>query len=317
MDGKVEAICTGARRGIPKTPVDHARLLEGHGLAGDAHAGSGHRQVSILARADVQTVADRRGSLPSPGAFGENLILSGLDLGTLGLGSRLSVGPEAVLRISQIGKCCHEPCCVRRQDEDCIMPQSGLFASVEDGGPVAAGDPVRVLSTVEPSTFQAVVLTVSDRCSAGLAQDTAGPAVAKLVREALPAHIYAAEVIPDGRAGVAERLRAYADGRGIDLIVAVGGTGLGPRDETPEAVRDVVQRLTPGFDEAMRGASAASTPFAMLSRACSGIRGSTLIVSLPGSERAALENLHAILPALPHGLAKLRGDPADCGRRAP
>jgi molybdopterin biosynthesis enzyme MoaB len=97
----------------------------------------------------------------------------------------------------------------------------------------------------------------------------------------------------------------------------VGGTGLSPRDITPEAVRDVIERPTPGFDEAMRAASLAHTKLAMLSRACSGVRGQTLILSVPGSERAAVENLRAILPALPHGLRKLRGDPEDCGRISP
>jgi molybdenum cofactor synthesis domain-containing protein len=192
-----------------------------------------------------------------------------------------------------------------------------LFARVLADGAVAAGDTATIEHVVERSVFQAVVLTLSDRCAAGTAQDTAGPAVAALLRESLPAHIYAAEILPDGRANLAERLRHYADGHGIDLVVAVGGTGPAPRDETPEAIRDVVERLTPGFDEAMRQASLAVTPLAMLSRACSGIRGSTLILSLPGSERAAVENLRAILPALPHGLAKLRGDPADCGRPTP
>lgn len=171
----------------------------------------------------------------------------------------------------------------------------------------------------EDALYRAVVLTVSDRCSAGLARDSAGPAVAEALREAIPAglQICATEIIPDGRPGVAERLRFFADGRGIDLIVAVGGTGFSPRDQTPEAVRDVVDRLTPGLDEAMRRESSSRTPFAMLSRACSGIRGTTLILALPGSERAAVENLRAILPALPHGLAKLRGDPTDCGRPPP
>jgi molybdenum cofactor synthesis domain-containing protein len=174
----------------------------------------------------------------------------------------------------------------------------------------------KIEQVVARARFQAVVLTISDRCAAGTAQDTSGPAVAALLRESLPAHIYTAEILPDGRAGLAERLRHYADGHGIDLVVAVGGTGPAPRDETPEAVRDVVERLTPGFDEVMRHASLAATPLAMLSRACSGIRGSTLILSLPGSERASVENLRAILPALPHALAKLRGDPSDCGRPA-
>lgn len=191
----------------------------------------------------------------------------------------------------------------------------GRIARVWAGGALAVGDAVAIEQVVERSRFQAVVLTLSDRCAAGTAQDTAGPAVADLLRDSLPAHIYTTEILPDGRTGLAERLRHYADGHGIDLVVAVGGTGTAPRDETPEAIRDVVERLTPGFDEAMRQASLAVTPLAMLSRACSGIRGATLILSLPGSERAAVDNLRAVLPALSHGLAKLRGDPADCGRR--
>jgi len=166
------------------------------------------------------------------------------------------------------------------------------------------------------AAIRAVVLTISDRGAAGTAQDTTGPAVAKLLRESLGAEIHATEILPDGRDGVAESLRFWADSRVVDLVIAAGGTGPAPRDQTPEAVRDVVERLTPGFDEVMRHASLASTPLAMLSRACSGIRGSTLILSLPGSERGATENLHAILPALPHCLAKLRGDPEDCGRPA-
>jgi molybdenum cofactor synthesis domain-containing protein len=141
--------------------------------------------------------------------------------------------------------------------------------------------------------------------------------VAALLREFLPAHIYRTEILPDERGPLADRLRHYADGHGIDLVVAVGGTGLSPRDITPEAVRDVIERPTPGFDEAMRAASLAHTKLAMLSRACSGVRGQTLILSLPGSERAAVENLRAILPALPHGLRKLRGDSEDCGRISP
>jgi molybdopterin adenylyltransferase len=164
--------------------------------------------------------------------------------------------------------------------------------------------------------IRAVVLTISDRCAAGTAKDTTGPAVAALLRESLHAQVHV-EVLPDGKHGVAERLRAHADGHAVDLVIAAGGTGPSPRDETPEAVREVVDRLTPGFDEVMRRSSMAQTPLAMLSRACSGIRGSTLILSLPGSERGATENLRAILVALPHCLAKLRGDPEDCGRPGP
>jgi len=126
--------------------------------------------------------------------------------------------------------------------------------------------------------------------------------------------VYATAIIPDDVAEVADRLKHYADGHSIDLVVTVGGTGFAPRDVTPEATRQVVERPAPGLDEAMRAASLAKTPHAALSRGNSGIRGATLILNLPGSERAAVENLDAVLKALPHGLAKLRGDPSDCGR---
>jgi molybdenum cofactor synthesis domain-containing protein len=160
-----------------------------------------------------------------------------------------------------------------------------------------------------------VVLTISDRCSRGEATDTAGPAVARLLQTALSARIAATEIIPDERDRIAARLRHHADVGGVDLIVAVGGTGFAPRDVTPEAVRDVIERPTPGLDEAMRSASLEKTPMAMLSRALSGIRGATLILSTPGSERGAVENLEAVLPALGHGLAKLQGDKSDCDPR--
>jgi molybdopterin adenylyltransferase len=317
VPGKVEAICTSQRKGIPKTAVSTAQLRCDHGIEGDAHAGPGHRQVSLLAHEQIEAFKMLGNIDLRSGAFAENLVVSGLDLGSLGLGSRVRVGTDAILTITQLGKRCHQRCAIYDKTGDCIMPRVGLFARVLTGGAVAVGDTVAIEQVVERSRIQAVVLTLSDRCAAGTAQDTAGPAIADLLRESLPAHIYTTQILPDGRTGLAERLRHYADGHGIDLVVAVGGTGPAPRDETPEAIRDVVERLTPGFDEAMRQASLAVTPLAMLSRACSGIRGATLILSLPGSERAAVENLRAVLPALPHGLAKLRGDPGDCGQPTP
>jgi molybdopterin adenylyltransferase len=216
--------------------------------------------------------------------------------------------------VTQIGKVCHTRCAIFHQTGDCIMPRLGLFARVLAGGLVCNGDPVDILEVVPREVYQAVVLTISDRCSRGEATDTAGPAVAGRLADVLRAHIYTTRIIPDEQPQIEAALRHFADGHSIDLVLAVGGTGFAPRDVTPEAVAAVVQRPTPGLDEAMRRASAGRTPHAVLSRAFSGIRGGTLIVSLPGSERAAVENLDAILPALGHGLAKLRGDPSDCGR---
>lgn len=311
--GKVEALCISEQKGTPKRPVDTAEFRRDHGIVGDAHAGPWHRQVSLLGESDIQIA---RAKLPDlrPGDFAENVVLSGIDLRVLGLGSRLRLGGEVLVSITQIGKVCHAPCRIGQITGDCIMPRAGLFARVEAGGRVRVGESAEVLQAVPREAFQAVVLTISDRCSRGEATDTAGPAAAELVSASLRAHVYRVEVLPDERGAIAARLRHYCDGHSIDLVLTVGGTGFSPRDVTPEATREVVHRLTPGLDEAMRAASLARTPHAMLSRAASGIRGGALIVNLPGSQRAAVENLQAILPALGHGLAKLRGDPSDCGR---
>lgn len=311
--GKVEAICTAAVKGGKKLPQPAVRFAANHGIEGDAHAGPWHRQVSVLAAEDIEEMRQRALPGVKAGDFAENLVLSGIELGGLGLGSRLRLGGEAELRVTQLGKQCHRRCVIYEETGDCIMPRLGLFARVVRTGTVAVGDSVEAIECVPRRMFQAVILTVSDHCSRGEKTDTAGPAVGTLLNSSIDAHVYAAEIVPDDGGRIAERLRHYSDGHSIDLVLAVGGTGFAPRDVTPEAVREVIERPTPGLDEAMRRASMEKTPAAMLSRAVSGIRNSTLIVSLPGSERGAVENLQAILAALGHGLAKLRGDPSDCG----
>lgn len=314
--GKIEAICVSKAKGERKTPVDTAVFIENHGIEGDAHAGDWHRQVSLLAAEDIDTL--RAKGLPDlkPGDFAENIVVSGLDLATLGLGSRLKVGSEVELTVTQLGKVCHTRCAIYFQTGDCVMPSKGIFARVGKGGSICSGEEATILEVVPRETFQCVVLTISDRCSRGETQDTAGPAVAERLRSGIEGHIYAQEILPDEQKQIEDRMRHYCDGHSIDLICAVGGTGLSPRDVTPEAVAAVIERPTPGLDEAMRAASLQKTPHAMLSRALSGASGTTLVISLPGSERGAVENIDAILPALGHGLKKLRGDPADCGRPA-
>ena len=311
---RIEAICISQRKGEKKTPVPSARLLTDHGLENDAHAGSWHRQLSLLGAEDIASFCREKRPGLKPGDFAENLVVSGLDLSSLGLGSRLRLGAGAEISVTQIGKSCHSPCAISRQTGDCLMPRAGLFARVGKGDRIAVGDPIEILLAVGRNLYQAVVLTISDRCSRGEAPDTAGPAVGRLLAEKFPVHLYRTEIIPDEQELIAARFKHYADGHSIDLIVAVGGTGFSPRDVTPEAVAQVAHRLVPGLGEAMRAESLKRTPHAMLSRALCGIRNSTLIVSLPGSERAATENLDVILPALAHGLSKLRGDQSDCGR---
>lgn len=163
----------------------------------------------------------------------------------------------------------------------------------------------------EPEIFRVAILTVSDKGSRGERVDEAGPAIG-VIAQAQGWEVIAMEVVPDELDRISEALRKLSDEKHADLIFTTGGTGMSPRDLTPEATRAVIDREAPGFAEAMRAASFRITPHAVLSRAVSGLRGCTLIVNLPGSPRAVRENLEVILPAIPHGLEKLRGSNRDC-----
>ena len=159
--------------------------------------------------------------------------------------------------------------------------------------------------------FKAAVLTVSDRSLRGERPDAGGPLVVELLKNAGYA-VTETAIVTDEKGRIEAALRQWCDREPVDLIVTTGGTGFAPRDVTPEATIAVCDRLTPGIPEAMRYASMQVTSRAMLSRAAAGIRRGTLIVNLPGSPKAAKENLEAVLPTLAHGLEMLSGRPADC-----
>jgi molybdopterin adenylyltransferase len=152
------------------------------------------------------------------------------------------------------------------------------------------------------------ILTVSDRSARGDRPDLSGPALVELVR-AQGWQVERTAILADDLPALRETLSAWADGADLDVILTTGGTGFSPRDVTPEATRLVIEREAPGLAEAMRFESLKFTPHAMLSRALAGIRGNVLIINLPGSPKAAVENLQVILPVLPHAVELLHNDP--------
>ena len=146
MQGKIVAVCTSKNKGERKVDVGTALLIEGLGIEGDAHAGFAHRQISLLSVASIEKMKQKCGEL-APGDFAENLTVAGLDLPALPVGTVLRVG-EVVLKVSQIGKECHQGCAVMQAVGDCVMPREGIFATVEKGGRVSNGDAIEIIAHV-------------------------------------------------------------------------------------------------------------------------------------------------------------------------
>jgi molybdenum cofactor synthesis domain-containing protein len=155
-------------------------------------------------------------------------------------------------------------------------------------------------------TVRVGILTVSDKASRGRRDDTSGPAIKEMLA-AIDAAVERYAVVPDEVEEIASHLRQWSDEGAFDLILTTGGTGLAPRDVTPEATLSVVDRLVPGIPEAMRQEGLRHTPRAMLSRAVAGVRGETLIINLPGSERAVRESLACLMPVLEHAVETVKG----------
>lgn len=159
--------------------------------------------------------------------------------------------------------------------------------------------------------FSAGIITVSDKGSQGKRQDLSGPAIAEMLAEA-GIEIKQTLIIPDEVEQIQKTIIQFADVEKLDVILTTGGTGVSPRDLTPDATLKVIDKEVPGMAEAMRLASMKITPHAMISRAVAGIRGRCLIINLPGSPKGAKENLTAVLPALQHAIEKIKGDDRDC-----
>ena len=300
----IRAICISDQKGTQKYRIPEGTFIEDHGIEGDAHAGKWHRQVSLLSAEKIEAFREK-GVQVEYGAFGENLVVEGCDLRSLPVGTRFAIG-DVLLEMTQIGKECHDHCAIYNVTGDCIMPREGVFAKVLRGGIIREGDALDVIPAAPDRPFTAAVITLSDRAFRKEREDRSGPVIRDILREN-GYDVVEMILLPDGEAMLKRNLIRLADQRQVNVIFTTGGTGFGPRDLTPEATCAVCDRMAPGIAEAMRAESLKITKHAMLSRAAAGIRGTTLIINLPGSPKACRENLEVVLPALGHGLGLLRG----------
>ena len=308
LQGTIRAVCISPAKGTEKRPVEKGVFIRDFGIENDAHAGKWHRQVSLLSRESVAEF-NRKGAGVKDGDFGENLLVEGIDLKNLPVGTVLKAG-TVTLRLTQIGKECHSGCAIRQRAGDCIMPREGVFAEVLEGGEIRAGDEITAELPDPGRPFTAAVITLSDKASRGERADESGPAAVRILEDA-GFEIIEPLLMPDEPEQLKEELRRLADRRQADLVITSGGTGFSPRDWTPEATKAVADREAPGIAEYIRMRSMELTDRAMLGRGVSVIRKKTLIINLPGSPKAVRESLGFVMKTLEHGLRILRGEKAD------
>ena len=305
QQGRVYSINISDQKGVAKKPVSTANLITDYGLEGDVHAGDKIKQVSLLSLESIKQQKEcpkiKNKSLElKPGDFAENITTEGIDLAKIKEGDRMRVGKEVLLEVTKIGKECYRRCSIYYKIGDCIMPREGVFARVLKGGVIQSGDVLEI-------TPRAAIVTISDSCFKKERKDESGKTLADLLKKR-GIELVASEIIPDEKELIKEKLKEHSDILKVDLIFTSGGTGLGPRDVTPEATLEVADRIVPGIAEMIRNENITRTgKRSVLSRAVSVIRKGTLIINLPGSPAGVKESFEAIAEILGHAVEMLRG----------
>ena len=299
----VVSVNISEKKGTIKVPVPQIELNE-LGVANDAHAGDWHRQVSLLADESVQRFTHAAGRKINYGEFAENITTKGLELVNTHPLDRLTIG-DVELEITQIGKECHgTSCAIFKEVGNCVMPKEGIFARVLKNGTVKAGDPVNYF----PRVYKVLVITLSDRASRGEYSDRSGPRIEQLLASFFDnmkwAYAVERKLIPDDAAAL-KALLEEAKLAETDIVITTGGTGIGPRDITPDVVKSLLDKEIPGVMELIRFKYGSLKPNALLSRAVAGVMKRTLVYTLPGSVKAVEEYMTEITPTLRHSIYML------------
>jgi molybdopterin adenylyltransferase len=302
---KVISVNISKEKGTVKTPVPEIRLNK-EGVEQDAHAGRWHRQVSLLGNESFEKFSKEAGRQIAFGEFAENITTEGLILYETAPFDRLKIG-NTLLEITQIGKKCHgSSCAIFKEVGNCVMPKEGIFARVVQGGNIKAGDQVEYL----PKVFKVMVITLSDRASRGEYDDLSGPEIIKQLEGFFAQyrwhHKIDRKLIADDADSLRFILRKAKEER-YDMVFTTGGTGIGPRDITPEVARLMLTKEIPGIMESIRMKFGSEKPNALLSRGVAGLMDETLLYVLPGSVRAIKEYMGEIFNTLRHLLFMQKG----------
>lgn len=302
---RVVSVNISEKKGTIKKPVDFIELND-HGVKGDAHAGKWHRQVSLLGLESVAKFEKEAARKIAFGEFAENITTDGLILYETSPLDRFIIG-DVELEVTQIGKKCHgSSCAIFKEVGNCVMPKEGIFARVIKDGTIKAGDEIQYHQKV----YRVHVITLSDRAFAGEYEDKSGPRVIELTTQFFTANNNLVEIehtiIPDDPEALRVLLDRAEDDQ-VDVVFTTGGTGVGPRDFTPDVVNDMLDKEIPGVMEAIRLKYGMEKPNALLSRGVAGVLGSSLIYTLPGSVKAVNEYLDEIFKTLKHLVYMIHG----------
>lgn len=302
---KIISVNTSEHKGTIKKAVDQIELTQ-TGVVDDAHAGHWNRQVSLLGTESILKFETEAGRKVAPGEFAENLTTSGMDLWTAHPLDRFTTG-VIELEVTQIGKECHgSSCAIFKEVGNCVMPKEGIFCRVLSPGMLKAGMEL----DYHPKMYRVLVITLSDRASAGAYDDRSGIRIKELMKDFFDSnglhHFIHYSLIPDDPIKL-ESLLNKAKEELVDLVITTGGTGIGPRDFTPDVVKPLLDKEIPGIMEMIRVKYGTAKPAALVSRSVAGVMGKSLIFTLPGSVKAVNEYMAEISRSLMHLFYMLHG----------